>query len=239
MLLERPLKPLATPADDQRIEEDCAVPLGQDKRLVLRDRPPGRFRERGHAEVRQLRRSSSAARSISAFVGLSTRKPSRSFLRRRSRFAVVAMIASYRMYVKGTNVSRGLVMARRNRGASLLYAAQGLSAPGPRNAVVRCPTPVRIELDDVRIVPDRAAGQLGTSRGVPPKGRYRPLGAADQNLAHFGYVARIKRSFRCVIRRYHSLCQSSRCSLEPILAMDHPLENLGPERFHSFVRHSW
>lgn len=55
MFRERSLKPLARRRRiDERIEEDGAVSVGQNERLMLRDRPPGGVCERRHAEIRQL-----------------------------------------------------------------------------------------------------------------------------------------------------------------------------------------
>src|SRR5664279_4361085 len=39
---------------DQSLKEHRSVPLGQDERFMLSDRPPGGVRECGHAEIREL-----------------------------------------------------------------------------------------------------------------------------------------------------------------------------------------
>jgi len=55
MLRKCPLKPLAMSGGaDQRVEEHSPVPVRQDKRFMLRNRPPSGIRERGHAEIRQF-----------------------------------------------------------------------------------------------------------------------------------------------------------------------------------------
>ncbi len=55
MLRKRPLKPLARRrGTDQSIEEHSPIPVRQEERFMLRNRPPGSVRERGHAEIRQL-----------------------------------------------------------------------------------------------------------------------------------------------------------------------------------------
>ena len=55
MLCERPLKPFARRRGiDQGIEEDGPIPVGQDERLMFRDRPPGGVRKGSHTEIRQL-----------------------------------------------------------------------------------------------------------------------------------------------------------------------------------------
>ncbi len=55
MLRKRPLEPLARRWwIDQRIEKDSPIPVGQNKRLMLRDRPSGGVCEHRHAEIRQL-----------------------------------------------------------------------------------------------------------------------------------------------------------------------------------------
>jgi hypothetical protein len=55
MLRECPLKPFARRRwIDQGVEEYRPVPVRQDERLVLRNRPPGGVRECRHAEIRHL-----------------------------------------------------------------------------------------------------------------------------------------------------------------------------------------
>jgi len=55
MLRKRPLKPLARRwGADESIEEHSPIPVRQEERFMLRNRPPGGIRERGHAEIRQL-----------------------------------------------------------------------------------------------------------------------------------------------------------------------------------------
>jgi hypothetical protein len=55
MVCKRPLEPLArSRGTDQSVEEDHPVTVGQDKRLMSRNRPPSGIRERGHTEIRQF-----------------------------------------------------------------------------------------------------------------------------------------------------------------------------------------
>jgi hypothetical protein len=55
MLRKRPPEPLARRRGaDQSVEEHSPIPIRQDERFMLRNRPPGCIRERGHAEIRQF-----------------------------------------------------------------------------------------------------------------------------------------------------------------------------------------
>jgi hypothetical protein len=55
MLHKRPLEPFARRWwIDQRIEKDSPIPVGQNERFVLRDRPAGSACQGGHAEIGQL-----------------------------------------------------------------------------------------------------------------------------------------------------------------------------------------
>ncbi len=55
MLRKRPLEPFARRWwIDQRIEKGSPIPVGQNERFVLRDRPAGSVRQGGHAEISQL-----------------------------------------------------------------------------------------------------------------------------------------------------------------------------------------
>jgi hypothetical protein len=55
MFRKCPLEPLARRRRmDQSVKKDLPVPVGQDERLMLRDRPPGGVGECGHAEIREL-----------------------------------------------------------------------------------------------------------------------------------------------------------------------------------------
>ncbi len=55
MFRERALQPLARRRRiDQGVEEGGPVPVGQDERLMFRNRPPGGVREGRHAEIRHL-----------------------------------------------------------------------------------------------------------------------------------------------------------------------------------------
>jgi hypothetical protein len=55
MLRERPLEPAARRWwIDQGIEKDRPIPIGQNERFMLRDRPAGSVRQGGHAEIGQL-----------------------------------------------------------------------------------------------------------------------------------------------------------------------------------------
>jgi hypothetical protein len=95
MLRECPLKPFARRRwIDQGVEEYRPVPVRQDERLVLRNRPPGGVRECRHAEIRQLAPFELRRPFDQSLGRLIYPKPKPRFRCRRSGFAVVAMVTS-------------------------------------------------------------------------------------------------------------------------------------------------
>src|SRR5271167_3720981 len=108
MLRERSLEPLARFWwIDQRIKKNSPIPVGQNERLMLRDRPPGGVSERRHAEIRQLASLKLRRPLNEGLSGLIDPKPESLF----SKPSVEFCCRGHRylqphMYVNWTNFSR-------------------------------------------------------------------------------------------------------------------------------------
>ena len=110
MLRKRPLKPLTRRwRIDQRIEKDSPIAVGQNERLMLRDRPPGGVCERRHAEIRQLAPFKPRRALNEGFGGLIDAKPESLFSKTPVALCCVAMgTSSPSMYIKRTRACHQL-----------------------------------------------------------------------------------------------------------------------------------